>query len=181
MIILKICSFIPDSYYDNVYKINYLKLYESGIRFIIFDLDGTLLPFDDMFIPDSLFDLFFSLNSMGFDIGICSNNSKKRVETVGNLLKVNYLSNAGKPLCDFKDVSSLFKAFDFNNTVFIGDSFYLDMFFASRFNLYKIMVNSLKNDNFKFLVSDFLQNSIWHKVYKLGLRKGKFYKGVKEW
>ena len=37
-------NFYPDIYAKNIYKIDYKKLKERGIKCLIFDLDNTLVP-----------------------------------------------------------------------------------------------------------------------------------------
>ncbi len=36
--------FFPDRYVASAYVINYEKLYEEGVRGLIFDIDNTLVP-----------------------------------------------------------------------------------------------------------------------------------------
>ena len=44
--LFNIKKFIPNYIYETVYDIDFNKIYDSGKRFILFDLDNTLLPYD---------------------------------------------------------------------------------------------------------------------------------------
>ena len=39
-------KFIPDMYYQSIYRVNYKKLKEKGITLVIFDLDNTIATID---------------------------------------------------------------------------------------------------------------------------------------
>lgn len=43
---------LPDMYVKSVYDIDYKKLYDDGIRYALFDVDSTLLPFDNIDVRD---------------------------------------------------------------------------------------------------------------------------------
>ncbi len=45
--------FYPDDYVDSILNINYERLYELGIRGLIFDIDNTIVPYNTFEIPDS--------------------------------------------------------------------------------------------------------------------------------
>ena len=92
---------IPDTYERSVYDINYVKLYDSGIKWAIFDVDCIILPFDDIKVSDELVNLFDLIKDTGIMPGLYSSNFEKRVKPVGETLKVKYIANAKKPIyCD---------------------------------------------------------------------------------
>lgn len=176
-------SIIPDTYEKSVYDINYLKLYENGIKCAVFDLDCTILPFDDTKVPDKLVVLFDYIKSVGIMPGIYSSGPFKRVAPVGDALCVNFVSNAGKP---FKGNFKLIKDCLFNgeaepsSTMMVGDSFYLDMIFAKRLGLYKVMVDAIKGgDKMKTLANDFVQTSVYSFLPKEKFKPGNYYHGIK--
>ena len=94
----------PDSYLPTVYDINYPKLYENGIRYAVFDVDCTILPFDDIKVTNDNVTLFNSLKLLGLKTGLCSSGTKKRVEPVADILGVKYIANAPKPFVGFGDI-----------------------------------------------------------------------------
>ena len=174
---------IPDTYEKTVYDINYLKLYENGIRCAVFDVDCTILPFDDRKVPDKLVMLFDYIKDVGIIPGLCSSGSFKRVKPVGEALCVNFVSNAGKP---FKGNFKLIKDCLFNgkaepdSTMMVGDSFYLDMIFAKRLGLYKVMVDAIPGgDKMKTWANDFVQTSVYSFLPKGKFKLGEYYHGIK--
>ena len=45
--LIKDSKFIPTIYKETVFDVDYTKLYESGIRLILTDLDNTLVSYKD--------------------------------------------------------------------------------------------------------------------------------------
>ena len=63
-------------------------------------------------------------------------------------------------------------------TMMIGDSFYLDMIFAQRLGLYKVMVDNVRGGTkIKTLANDILQNSIYFCLPRDKFTYGKYYNG----
>ncbi len=178
---MNLMEIIPDIYVPSVYDINYLKLYSNGIRYGIFDVDCTILSFDNIEVTDRLIELFSKIKDFGITPGLCSSGSLKRVKPVADALGVNYIANAGKPFNgDFKLIKeSLFDAeCTPKNTMMVGDSFYLDMIFARRLGLYKVMVdpiNDEKGDKAKSFANDFIQTSVYAFMPKGKIKKGNYY------
>ena len=54
--------FVPDSYYKNVYEIDYDKLRKKNIKCIMFDLDNTLALIDEGVPPEKVIKLIKKLN-----------------------------------------------------------------------------------------------------------------------
>ena len=90
-------KFLPDIYQKSVYKINYDKLKNAGIKCIIFDLDNTITPVSLNKPTKRLIDLFNKLKNMGFKCIILSNSGKKRVEPFKNALAVDSGFSSRKP------------------------------------------------------------------------------------
>ena len=174
---------IPDTYERSVYDINYVKLYDSGIKWAIFDVDCTILPFDDIKVSDGLVNLFDLIKDTGIMPGLYSSNFEKRVKPVGETLKVKYIANAKKP---FYGDLSLIKQSLFgdecrsDNTMMVGDSFYLDMLFAERLGFYKVMVDPVKGGHrIKTLANSIMQTSMYSVLPRDEFTYGKYYHGIK--
>ena len=174
-------SIIPDTYERSVYDINYMKLYENGIKYAIFDVDCTILPFDSMKVSEMLEELFSHIKCVGMVPGLYSSGSYKRVEPVARKLCVNFVASAKKPFNgDFSLVKdSLFEeGATPNTTIMVGDSFYLDMIFAKRLGLYKVMVDAIRGgDKMKTLANDFVQTSVYSFLPREKFTYGKYYQG----
>ncbi len=172
---------IPDTYVKSVYDIDYMKLYDNNIKFALFDVDCTILPFDDRKVTDELADLFNHIKCIGILPSLYSSGSYKRVEPVARRLNVNFISGAKKPFSgDFVLVNNIL----FNGvstpkmTMMVGDSFYLDMIFAKRLGLYKVMVDAIKGgDKLKTLANDVVQTTAYSFISRDKFTYGKYYTG----
>ena len=171
---------IPDMYVPTVYDVDYREIYNMGIRYAIFDVDDTLLSSDDMLVTSSLFELFdYVQNEVGLNTCLVSNGSEKRVSPVAELLHTGYAAKARKPFSrSFKTVEQIFG--DKNgpdNTVFIGDSVFLDMIYARRFQMFKVLVDSIRGNrwNLKTISNDCIHAVMRFSLKKAGFEFGKHY------
>ena len=137
-------AFFPDERIDSTYNIDFEKLYQEGIRGIIFDIDNTLVthgaPPDERSV-----ELLKKLVGMGFKILFLSNNKEGRVKSFrdGSVSEGMYLYKAGKP-----KKSGYFKAMemmgtDVTSTVFIGDQIFTDIWGAKMCKIRNILVNPI--------------------------------------
>ncbi|MBQ2816637.1 MAG: YqeG family HAD IIIA-type phosphatase [Clostridia bacterium] len=113
--------FRPDETKNTVYDIDYDELYLKGIDCLIFDLDNTLLPQDDMDVPVKVKSLFEALFAKGFDTMLVSNNGEGRIKPVADILDTDYIAKAAKPLPG--GVIRAMKTLETKprNTVLVGD------------------------------------------------------------
>ena len=172
----------PDSYVHSIYDINYYKLHQNGIRYAIFDVDCTILPFDDINVTEDDITLFRYIKLLGIESGLCSSNFESRVKPVAEALGVNYVSMVPKPFGSFEEISSMF---DDNcqpfNTVYIGDSLYLDMMQAARCGVSKILVDMIKGCfNFKLYPNEVINSVMFTSLRKYGVEEKKYYRGYIE-
>ena len=70
--------FFPDVYMESTYAVPFEKLYEEGIRGVIFDIDNTLVPHGAP-ADERAEDLFARLKGIGFSTCLISNNQEPRV------------------------------------------------------------------------------------------------------
>ena len=75
--------FFPDQYVASTYVIDFEKLYEEGVRGLIFDIDNTLVPHGAP-ADERAKALFARLKAIGFRCCLISNNQKPRVEMFNN-------------------------------------------------------------------------------------------------
>ncbi len=150
---------IPNYYAKSVYSINYQELYQRGIVNLIFDIDNTILPVNDIKVDEKLVKLFVDLIDDGFNICIVSNNSVERVNPVAEKLKVISLSNADKPKKEAFDKALKLLESDISSTAMIGDQMLTDIKGANEYGLCSILVDPLLNKyDFKTGTSRILQN-----------------------
>lgn len=139
---------MPDGYLPNINAIRYGKLYQNGIKYAIFDVDCTILPYNDINLLPEHIDTFNRIKSTGMNVGLCSSGSEKRVKPIGDGLGAKYIYRARKPFgVKFKTLQSLFgDECHPQNTVFIGDSLYLDMLLAGKNGMHKILIDPIKSN-----------------------------------
>lgn len=135
--------FYPYEYVDDVFSIDYEKLFQKGYRGIIFDIDNTLVHHGDD--SNETIDSFFKmLQSVGFKTLLLSNNSEARVQRFIRNIDTLYIANAKKPL-----PGSYRKAVKKMNckkeeVVFIGDQIFTDIFGANMSRIACILVKFIR-------------------------------------
>lgn len=133
--------FYPDEYLDGTYSIDFEMLYNEGYRALIFDIDNTLVehgfPADDRSKA-----LLTRLNEMGFSITFLSNNKEPRVKSFRDaaLPCANYIYKAGKPGRKGYQKAMQIMNTSSDNTVFIGDQLFTDVWGAKRCGIKNILV-----------------------------------------
>lgn len=167
---------IPDSYYPNIYQIDYEKLKINNIDTLLFDIDNTIAKVDDLNVPKETFILFQKLKKQNFKILLLSNNNIKRTTPISKVLDVEVLANAGKP-----DKIAYDKALDMlnskkENVVAIGDQILSDIVGAKKYGVKAILVDQLsKENNIQTGMAQKLQKYIIKKLTKKNLFKKNYY------
>lgn len=87
----------PDYNLENIYKIDFRKLKEQGIKCIMFDLDSTVMKSKSAeFNPDTI--AWFNTFINDFEVAIISNNNKKEyIENAAKLAPCRVIGSAKKP------------------------------------------------------------------------------------
>ncbi len=169
---------IPNCYVKDVYNIDYDLLYKKGYHNIIFDIDNTILPVNDIYVPEELISLFANLKKKNFTICIVSNNKLERVLPPAEELSVMYLANANKPNKEAFDKALTIIGGDISNTVMVGDQMLSDIKGANSYGLYSILVDPLSNKyDIKTKTSRVLQNIMEKKLSKRDIfHRNSYYK-----
>lgn len=173
----EINTITPDSYYKNIYEIDYQKLKENNIDTLLFDIDNTIAKVDSKTIPEETIKLFKTLKNQNFKILLLSNNHYERVKPAGEILKVKALSDAGKPA--YKTYTNALKIINSKkeNTAAIGDQLISDIIGAKKYGIKAILVDQLsKENNIQTGLAQKLQKHIVKKLTKKHLfKEGKYY------
>ncbi len=132
----------PKEYVDSTYVVDFEKFYELGYRGLIYDIDNTMVmhgaPANDQAIA-----LFKRLKEIGFATCALSNNKEPRVKMFCDAVDSKYLFKGGKP-----NPAGYLKAMEIigtnkENTLFIGDQIFTDVWGANRAGLYSILVKPI--------------------------------------
>lgn len=139
--------FIPHEYHDSVGDVDYKKLYEKGIRNLLFDIDNTVATYDDIAPGKKDIEFFNKLGDMGFKIAFVSNNYKKRVNAYNKNLKFTAVYFALKPSgYGIKKAMRILNS-NVNNTAMIGDQIFTDVVCGKMAGVYTVLVKPIKDKN----------------------------------
>ncbi|MGI6781855.1 MAG: YqeG family HAD IIIA-type phosphatase [Acholeplasmataceae bacterium] len=155
---------VPNYFYEDIYKIDYIKLKDKGINTLFFDLDNTLIPYDVKYIPEKLIQFLKQLEEE-FKILIITNNNYKRTRlAVGNNFK--FLASAKKP---FK--KCYYKALNLTNSQIsevcaIGDQMMTDVIGAKKLGIKTILVNPIdpKSEGIPTKINRFRESRLLKKI-----------------
>lgn len=141
-------KYYPYEYVENVFCINYKKLYKLNYRGIIFDIDNTLVHHGDNATPE-VEELFRSLHYIGFKTLLLTNNDEERVQRFLKNITSLYICDAGKP--DPKNYLKAVKKLGLKKkeTLFIGDQIFTDILGANKSGIANILVKFIQLNNEK--------------------------------
>ena len=169
--------YIPDIYQKSIYTINYDALKKKGIKFLMFDLDNTIVsPYANK-ASNKTKELFDRLKNKGFEVVIFSNSHKTRVKPFGEALGVEVYDNAQKPFRE--NFLKVLKKHDIkpNEAAMIGDQLMTDIAGGNNAGLTTILVEPI--DTKEKIYTKFNRFFERKKLKLLGrnslFTKGKFY------
>lgn len=155
---------LPKSYVRSIYDINYEKLIQQGIKYLVYDIDNTIMPVNDTHVSMELLNFFTKLKK-DFIIYLLSNNEEKRVKPVAQKLKIKSIANANKPSESAYKLLKKEINIEKNNTAIIGDQMLSDIVFGNKNKLYTILVEPYKKKyDLKTGMSRILQNILMKKL-----------------
>ena len=130
---------LPDYEAENVYSLPFEKLWEMGIRYLFFDIDYTLVPYNAP-ADEKALRLFAKLRDMGFAFCFVSNNGRERVDLFNEKIGAESVVKAKKPL-----TSGMRKALGLvharpEETVMIGDQLFTDILGANMAKIQTVLV-----------------------------------------
>lgn len=136
--------FYPDEYVASAYDVDYQALKDKGYKGIIYDIDNTLVKHGKPATEQSV-KHFARLRDMGFKCLVLSNNKKHRVKSFAeaNGSDIQYIYKADKPFAKGYLEAMKLLGTDINNTVFIGDQIFTDVWGAKRLGIYCILTKPI--------------------------------------
>ena len=163
--------FYPSAYVDSTYEIDFEKLYQDGIRGLIFDIDNTLVPHGAP--ADERAKAFFEkLKTIGFRCCLLSNNQQPRVEMFNKDVQVDYIFNAHKPSVKNYRKAMEIMGTDTDSTVFIGDQLFTDVYGANRTGIRTFLVKPIHpKEEIQIVLKRYLEKIVLF-FYKRQLKKG---------
>lgn len=136
---------VPDLTLDSFRDITPALLAEKGIRFILSDIDNTLVTYDDPEPTPDVRAFFAMLAEQGVQIGFLSNNHADRVDTFNRSMGYTAIADAGKP--GIKKAVEAMTAMGAvpENTMFLGDQLLTDAACARQLGLYTVIVPPIRD------------------------------------
>ncbi len=153
-------KFYPDLYMNSTYEIDFDAYYEKGYRGLIFDIDNTLVPHGAPADARSI-QLFAHLKELGYQVVLLSNNKEPRVKMFNDVVKVSYIFKAGKPLT--KNYLKAMEQMGTNteNTLFVGDQLFTDVWGAKRAGIHNILVKPIdKKEEIQIVLKRYLEKIV---------------------
>lgn len=163
--------FYPDEYLDSTYEIDFDLLYKKGYRGVIFDIDNTLVPHGAP-AGARAEALFSHLKSIGFSCCLLSNNQRPRVELFNKNIGVNFIEDAHKPSVKSYQKAMKMMGTDTENTLFVGDQLFTDVFGARRTGIHSILVKPIHpKEEIQIVLKRYLEKIVLHFYLKEQHRK----------
>lgn len=135
-------KFYPDEWFDSTYDIPFEKYYDKGYRGILFDIDNTLVPHGAPATKEAE-QLFEKLHKIGFATCLISNNKKERVDMFIENIETESIYKAGKPGIAGYERAMKAMGCDKDNTLFVGDQLFTDVWGAKRTGIRSILVKPI--------------------------------------
>lgn len=162
--------FFPDTTVSSTYAIDYEKLYEEGYRGILFDIDNTLVEHGKE-ATEQAKRLFSRLKKIGYECCLISNNKKKRVHSFNEKIGVHTVFNAHKPA-----KKGYFYAMELmntrpENTIFVGDQLFTDIFGAKRIGLKNFLVSDYEKEEIQIVLKRKLEKIVLHEYRAKNAKK----------
>ena len=163
--------FFPDRYVASTYVIDFEQLYSEGYRGLIFDIDNTLVPHGAPADKRAIA-LFERLKRIGFRCCLISNNQEPRVKMFNQDIQVDYVFNAHKPSTKNYVKAMEIMGTDKENSLFIGDQLFTDVWGAKRAGIRNILVKPIHpKEEIQIVLKRYLERVVLH-FYKKNLKKG---------
>jgi len=148
---LKLKYFYPNEYRKTIYDVDFKKLNDNGLEFVLIDLDNTLIPYDQERPDEKIRTMILQLKRQFKNVMIISNNHESRVKMFCDDLDCLYVYSAKKPLkSGFKKALKQLNVLDPKKVVLIGDQFMTDVFGGNRMGFYTIVVDAIKRRSEKW-------------------------------
>jgi hypothetical protein len=141
---------IPHAYAASIFDIDYKELKKQGIRALFFDLDNTIIAYDDIELDQQHRALLDALKR-DFDVVVLSNTSYKRVSLALKQIDVFFIWHATKPLKrGFRKACQNIQVKP-KDVVMIGDQLMTDILGANRLGMKTILVRSVKRKSDRWM------------------------------
>ena len=132
-----------------IHEIPINDLLNRNIKAILLDVDGTLLPRDEIKLSTSVKDWIIEAKKELLIYLLSNNPSKTRIATIANELNIDFIYAALKP--SLKATRKVIKKFKLKNSniAILGDRIFTDILVGNRLGIYTILVNPVNKSGKK--------------------------------
>lgn len=141
-------GYLPDIYQKSIYTIDYSKLFNRGIKCLLFDLDNTIVEPHSSEPSKKAKDLFTSLKQKGFKVVIFTNSPMIRLKNFKDFFGVDGVSSACKPFTG--KLKKLLKDYGYgiNEVALIGDQLMTDVKVGNNVGITTVLVDPITTSDF---------------------------------
>ncbi len=143
-------NFRATYYFPSLDEVDPAKLRAKGIRFMIIDMDNTLIPSKDVIIPERTMEYVQRVKDAGITAVVVSNNVSKLTEERCRQLGLGYFSFALKPLPFGFHKALRQYGFQARETVVIGDQIVTDILGGNHLHMMTILIDPVSKENHIF-------------------------------
>lgn len=159
-------NFYPKEYYDSTYHIDFQAFYEKGYRAVLFDVDNTLVEHDAP-ADERAKNLIKHLKEIGYGVCFVSNNDEARVKSFNDAVGASYVYKAGKPSAKGYIRAMEKLGTNKDNTLFVGDQIFTDIWGANHAKLYSILVQPIaKQEEIQIVLKRIPEKWVLHSYRK---------------
>lgn len=164
-------KYIPNEFKESIYEIDFLALYERGIRLLLIDIDNTLANYKVALPSEENIELVEKLKEMGFEVILISNNNFKRVSTFAKPFQdVEFVHYTLKPLkCGYrKALRKASRNYQKEEVAAVGDQLMTDVKGTNKMGFYNILVRPIekKTDVITTKINRFFEKKKLRKIKK---------------
>ncbi len=151
--------------FDSVFDVDLQLIKSYKIKALILDVDNTLTSHGNPVPLDGIADWLNMLKSGGIKLAIVSNNVQKRVKPFADLLDLEYISMACKPLTIGINKACRKLECGRKNTAIIGDQIFTDVLAGNLAGITTFLVTPVKIEETAFFKFKRLFENIFIKKY----------------
>lgn len=158
---------IPSDYVTSIFDIDYKQLQKQGIKSLFFDLDNTIIAYDETELSEKHI-AFFNKLKKEFKLVIISNSGYQRVSKALHQLDVFYVYHSAKPTkIGLKKALNMVQTKK-DETILIGDQLMTDVLGASRFGITSILVKAVKrkSDRLMTRINRLFEKAVLKKIMR---------------
>ncbi len=141
-------KFIPYQYNKTIFDVDYSKLYEIGCRYILTDLDNTLVSYIERNPSEKLISWRDELKKLGFTLMIVSNSHSNRVKEFAEAIALPCQYGSLKPTKKgFKKAVRALGITDYSQVVVLGDQILTDILGGNRMGFKTILIEAIDRES----------------------------------